>query len=241
MSKILKFLNVGGENYNIGYSSNDYTTSDKSNLERLIDKNFPLRVTLTTNTTSSASNALNANSPVKATIYWTLRYEGNSSNEDASKYFGILKVGNTSINLEGEQLGKGSYEYNAFLSKTTTITLTVNDKVGSTIIYIEKPMYSGCRTLSQGAPNKLNELTQITPIATTIANMSNQNVTGLSTKYVYWIAIPDTLSITGAKDVNTGFGFPLELDSSVSIAGYKVYKSGGLAANTNWTIKISDN
>ena len=222
MAKKTRIINIKGESYDVGYSSNDYTASDKSNLERLVDKNFPLKVTLSASPTSSAGNALNgagSNVPKEVKISWTLKYEGNSSSEDASQYEGVLKVGSETINLGGAEMGVGYY--NVSLSATTTITLTVNGKVGSTTVYFAKPMYSGVLPVGESFDD-LSALKQITPIATTISGM----------------AIPNNLTITGAKDVNTGFGFPLTL-SEVSISGYKVYKSSDLAANSNWTIKIS--
>lgn len=238
MAKKTKIINIKGESYDVGYSSNDYTENDKSNLERLVDKNFPLKVTLSASPTSSAGNALNgagSNVPKEVKISWTLKYEGNSSNEDASQYEGVLKVGSETINLGGAEMGVGYY--NVSLSATTTITLTVNGKVGSTTVYFAKPMYSGVLPVGESFDD-LSALKQITPIATTISGMANQSITGTSAAYTYWIAIPNNLTITGAKDVNTGFGFPLTL-SEVSISGYKVYKSSDLAANSNWTIKIS--
>lgn len=248
MSKILKFLNVGGENYNIGYSSNDYTASDKSNLERLIDKNFPLKVTLSAFPTSSASSALNgagSNVPKDVKISWTLKYEGNSSNEDASQYEGTLtlKYGGKldTINLGKAEMGVGYYT--ASLSTTTTITLTVNGKTGSTTVYFAKPMYSGVLPVGETFDN-LSALSQIKPIATTISNMGNQTIEGLSVDYVYWIAIPDNLEIKKAvlpDALNADFDM-MEVDSPAS--GYRLYRSGkteadSLVANSIYKVKFS--
>lgn len=246
MAKKTKILNIKGESYDVGYSSNDFSATDKSNLERLVEKNFPLKVTLTFTATnesngvgSTAANALNgagSNVPKEVKISWTLKYEGNSSNEDASQYEGALKVGSETINFGGAEMGEGNYTVS--LSSTTTISLTVNGKVGSTTVYFAKPMYSNVLPVGETFSN-LSALKQITPIATTISGMQNQTITGLTSGYTYWIAVPDNLTIKGAIDVNTMFGFPLTLDTSISITGYKIYKSSDLDANSNWTIKIS--
>lgn len=245
MAKILKILNVDNQDYDIGYSSNDFSDADKGNLARLIDKVFPLKVTLTVDSASSAGNALNgagSNVPKKVKIYWTLKYEGNSSNEDASQYMGSLKIGNSEpVELGSAEMGAGFYEVS--LSATTTITLTVNGKVGSTTVYFAKPMYSGSLPYGDTVDN-FSVLKQITPIATSISNMGIQTTEALAVDYVYWIAIPDNLEIKNAvlpDFLNAEFDM-MEVESPVS--GYKLYRSGKtetstLNANISYKVKFS--
>lgn len=204
---------------------------------KLWNKVFPLVVELTTSPGTSTGNALNntgSNVPREIVISWKLTIDGVV--QDANEYEGTLKIGSTVHNLGNAEMGSG--KYSASLSATTAITLTVNDVTKSTTVYFAAPMYS--KVLPMGTvPTSLSDMNQITPIAVGIANMGNQAIAGLATDYVYWIAVPDNLTITGAKDVNSGFGFPLEKSDSVSMPGYKVYRSGDLAANSSWTIKIN--
>ena len=245
MAKDLKILQIDGQDYNVGFSSNDFRDADKADIARLIEKNFPLKVTLTVDPASSASDALNgagSNVPKEVKISWTLKYEGNSSNEDASQYEGELIVGSETINLGGAEMGAGFYKVS--LSEKTDISLTVNGKKASTTVYFAKPMYSG--SLPYGETVKdFSDLEPIKPIATSILNMGVQTTKALSVDYVYWIAIPDNLEIKNAvlpDFLNAEFDM-MEIEES-PVSGYKLYRSGKtetstLNANISYKVKFS--
>ena len=212
------------------------SSEDKNLLQKLIDKNFPLIVTLKSNTPTTTSNALNILEGSKSIeLSWSLKYEGNTNNEDLSNYMGELKIGDNTEIISDLSISKKVIS----LDKTTTISLTVNNKVGKTTIYFALPFYSANIPLNKSL--EISDLSKISPIPTTLSNLSNQNIVGLIEDYKYIIAVPDNINITGAKDVNTGFGFPLVEDGNIEIEGYqyKLYTSSELAAETNWTIKIS--
>lgn len=214
------------------------SATDKMQLQKLIDNNFPLQVMLSANPSSSSSNALDLNNaPTNITISWRLQYKGNSNYEDASKFNGVLKIGSETIQMDGSELGKGNKVIS--LSNTTAINLTINGKSGSTTVYFAKPMYSVVLPIGDSLSiiRDIVDKNKISPIATSIADMGNQTITGLSEDYVYWIVIPNNMEIKNSKDVNTGFAFGLE--EVTSIPNSRVYKSGGLKANSNWVIKLS--
>ena len=215
------------------------SATDKMQLQKLIDNNFPLQVILSANPGSSSNNALDFNNaPTNITISWKLQYKGDSNYEDASKFNGVLKIGSEIIQINGSELGKGNKVIS--LSNTTVINLTINGKNGSTTVYFAKPMYSVVLPISDTLTiSHIIDDNKISPIATSIANMKEQEIKGLSEDYIYWIIIPNTMTITNSKDVNTGFSFGLEEYKGITIPNSKVYKSGGLKANSNWTIKLS--
>ena len=212
-------------------------TQNTSDIKKLLDKNFPLTVTLNTIPLNSASDAFKKGDEQNVIISWKLKYEGNTNYEDLNKYTGTLKIGdNIAYNFN---FASGSYT--APLYDTTDIILTVNGKSITKRVYFAKPMYSGCLDKNTMPTSTLDNLNKINPIATGINYLGNQDVKGLSTDYVYWILIPDSMTIANATDVNTGWMFYIEEDKNLNIPGYKAYKSDVLSAGESWCVKFNGN
>lgn len=60
MAKELKYINVGGVDYNVGFSSNDYDDDAVENMNRLLQKIFPLTVKLEVSPTGTFEYSGNA-------------------------------------------------------------------------------------------------------------------------------------------------------------------------------------
>lgn len=235
--RILKMKD--GNSYNVGFSSNDYDDAEKQKLQKVYDEVFPLVVNLyakVNGKTTTTSNALNLNlQPYDVELSWDAKIAGTEV--DYSNYEGVLTYGSTTLNWGSAELSAGTYTVED-VAATTGFTLSIGGVKKTATVYMAKPMYSG--SFAAGVtPTALSELTQITPIATMISSMGNQTSKALTFNYNYWIAIPDNLTINGAKD-NNGNEFPIIETTEVSITGYKVYRTPDpIAANESFTFKFS--
>lgn len=125
MAKKLKQLSIGGETYDVGYSSNDYDDTAKANMVRLLKKTFPLTITLTANGTTDATSIAERKVAKSFTASWTATVDNVAIDYTAAA--GKLTIGTDDpIPLSSEVLNEKKYAVTLTADDTDVASLAIS-------------------------------------------------------------------------------------------------------------------